>query len=193
MTQIRPLDTGSANGAVLANRRGAEPVPRRPRTPGAKRCSPDEPLASASTPRPRTASAGPTDVADALTTALARYVRTVAEAVGVSGEGTTYEVTDTATAYLALDCRAADHPNRDVMLVWSAAQGWAVSIETTPTEPPLVLSRSTGDLVPAPEAVARFVTEAITRRGAGRTPAVPLPRTDWFHLAERMEHHAPVR
>ncbi|MFC5053240.1 DUF6292 family protein [Saccharothrix xinjiangensis] len=134
--------------------------------------------------------AAPADVAHGLARALGAYVRTVAEAVGVPREGTTCEVTDTATAYLALGCRSTEHPDRDVMLVWSASQGWVVSIETSPGEPPIVLSRSTGDLVPAPEAVARFVAESVTRRGSGLRPVILPPYADWSDLAERMELRA---
>ena len=76
--------------------------------------------------------------------ALERYVGKVTEALGVPRDGISFEVTDTATAYIALGCRAVAHPDRDVMRVWSATQGWAVSIETDPAEPRIVLARSAG-------------------------------------------------
>ncbi|MDT8914452.1 DUF6292 family protein [Amycolatopsis sp. PS_44_ISF1] len=97
--------------------------------------------------------------------ALEGYVRAVAAAVGVPREGTSFEATDTVTAYLGLSRRAPQYPGRDLMLVWSARQGWAVSVETHPAEVPLVLSRLGGDVVPAPEAVGRFVTEVVSRTG----------------------------
>ncbi len=126
-----------------------------------------------------------------LTHALNRYVRSVAKALGVPIEGVSFEVTDTATAYVALGCRAVQHPDRDVMLVWSSAQGWTVSIETDPAEPPIVLGRSTGDLVPAPETVARLVTESMTRQGTRQAAASEAVQPmGWSDLAECMELRA---
>jgi len=124
--------------------------------------------------------------------ALERYVGKVAEALGVPGDGISCEVTDTATAYVALGCRSVAHPDRDVMLVWSATQGWVVSIETDPAEPLIVLGRSTGELVPAPEAVARLVTDSVTRRGTRQAPPVAARLMGWSDLAECMERHAPA-
>ncbi len=124
--------------------------------------------------------------------ALERYVGKVAEALGVPHHGISFEVTDTATAYIALGCRAAAHPDRDVMLVWSATQGWAVSIETDPAEPLIVLARSTGDIVEAPEAVARLVSESMEHVGTREVPAASPPRPmGWSDLAECMERYAP--
>lgn len=161
MTQTKPFQSPGARG-IAPSPAGFAPAPRVP---------------------------APADGTPTLARALADYVRAVAEAVGVPGEGTTWEVTDTATAYLALGCRSAAHPDRDAMLVWSSAQGWVISIETTPAEPPIVLARSTGDPVPAPGAVARFVTESLARRGDRRALAVLAPPADWSELAERMARH----
>jgi hypothetical protein len=114
-----------------------------------------------------------------------------AEALGVPRDGASFEVTDTATAYIALGCRAVAHPDRDVMLVWSATQGWAVSIETDPAEPLIVLARLAGDIVQAPEAVAGFVTESMTRAGDRQAPAAGAQPMGWSDLAECMERYAP--
>lgn len=123
---------------------------------------------------------------DALATALRTYVRAVADAVGVPPEGTSHEVTDTVTAYLALARRWHEYPDRDLMLVWGERQGWAVAVETAPDEPPVVLAHLSGDPVPHPADVARFVTESIMLHGHGRR-LVALPATvDRRHLAERM-------
>ncbi|HEY2062510.1 DUF6292 family protein [Amycolatopsis sp. NBC_01480] len=108
-----------------------------------------------------------------LRSALAGYVSAVATAVGVPPEGTSFEVTDTVTAYLGLSRRAPSYPGRDLMLVWSARQGWAVSVEPRPDEAPLVLARLGGDVVPAPEAVGRFVTEVVSRTGGTPLGAPP--------------------
>ncbi|MFC6094901.1 DUF6292 family protein [Saccharothrix lopnurensis] len=193
MTQTGPLNPLPANAVRPANvvalrsRTGTDPV-RRPRSTTATRPrSSDDPLPGVAAPRRPSA---PNDGAHVLARALRDYVWAVAEAVGVPRDGTTCEVTDTATAYLALGCRSADHPDHDVMLVWSASQGWSVLVETSPAEPPVVLARSTDDLVPAPEAVARFVTDSITRRGTGRPPVALPSHADWSDLAQRMEHFA---
>lgn len=123
--------------------------------------------------------------------ALQRYVEKVAEALGVPPDGISCEVTDTATAYIALGTRAVAHPDRDVMLVWSATQGWSVSIETDPAEPLIVLARLGGDIVQAPEVVARLVTESMTRVGTRQSPAAGAPTMGWSDLAECMERYAP--
>jgi len=122
--------------------------------------------------------------------ALERYVSKVAEVLGVPRDGVSFEVTDTATAYIALGCRAVAHPDRDVMLVWSATQGWAVSIETDPAEPLIVLAHLSGDIVQAPEAVAGLVTESMTRLGTRQLPVEGPRPMGWSDLAECMERYA---
>ena len=126
-----------------------------------------------------------------LVAALERYVWKVAEVLGVPRDGVSFEVTDTATAYIALGCRAVAHPDRDAMLVWSATQGWAVSIETDPAEPLIVLARLGGDIVQAPEAVAGLVTESMTRPDARQLPVADAQLMGWSDLAECMERYAP--
>lgn len=117
-----------------------------------------------------------------LSSRLTDYVHQVAVAVGVPDEATGCEVTDTATAYLALDVRSADH---DLMLVWDERLGWYVAMETTPTENPAVLAYLDGDAVPTPAAVARFVTAATS--GSITTRLRPaIPPADRTELAEKM-------
>jgi hypothetical protein len=123
--------------------------------------------------------------------ALERYVGKVAEALGVPRDGISFEVTDTATAYIALGCRAVAHPDRDVMLVWSSTQGWAVSIETDPSEPRIVLARAAGDIVQPPEIVVRLVAESMGRLGTRDTLVAGPPLMGWSDLAECMERYAP--
>ncbi|GGS42397.1 MULTISPECIES: DUF6292 family protein [Actinokineospora] len=127
--------------------------------------------------------------AHALAQALADYVRAVADTVGVPADGVNWEVTDTVTAYVALNCRSAGHPGRDVMLAWEESQGWVVSVETAPAEAPIVLSRMGGDSVPAPEAVARFVAESLGKAAGDAEAgpgAIPAARTDRGDLAARL-------
>jgi hypothetical protein len=77
------------------------------------------------------------------------------------------------------------------MLVWSATQGRAVSIETDPAEPLIVLARLSGDIVQAPEAVAGLVTESMTRLGVRRLSAAGGRLLGWSDLAECMDRYAP--
>lgn len=123
--------------------------------------------------------------------ALTRYVRAVADLVGVPAEGTACEVTDTVTAYLALPGNHGAQPGRDLMLVWSERQGWSVSVETTPTEAPLLLSRLGGELVPPPQDVADFVTRCIAHPGSMRTLAALPAAVNRTRLAESMERCTP--
>jgi hypothetical protein len=116
---------------------------------------------------------------------LAAYVRQVAVAVGVPTEATGHEVTDTATAYIALDERCVTHPDHDLMLVWDERLGWYVAVETNPTEPPEVVAYLEGDAVPAPAMVARFVSETTSGRCTSRIRPV-LPHTERTTLAESM-------
>jgi hypothetical protein len=137
-------------------------------------------------PRPRAADDGYAD-GYVLTHSLGRYVGAVADLVGVPPDGTACEVTDTVTAYLALAHRRPDHPGRDLMLIWNERQGWALGVETPPSEAPIVLARLGGDMVPAPREVAVFVTEALTRPGATRTLVALPAAVDRAGLAEAME------
>ncbi|MEU4805893.1 DUF6292 family protein [Actinosynnema sp. NPDC023587] len=104
---------------------------------------------------------------DELTVGLAGYVYAVAEQVGVPPEGTEYEVSDTATAYLGL----AEGAGRDLMLLWSELHGWSIAVETDPSEPPVVLARLGVSLVPPPRAVARFVADVLAGRRGDDRPA----------------------
>lgn len=120
---------------------------------------------------------------------LAGYVREVAAAVGVPPEATGFEISDTATAYLGLSVRWALRPSRDLMLVWTEAQGWSLAVETEPTERPAVLGYFGGDdVVPVPHAVARFVTGMIhTRPMPTACPAFGVNREE---LARRLQRYA---
>ncbi|GAA4530030.1 hypothetical protein GCM10023192_17790 [Amycolatopsis samaneae] len=135
------------------------------------------------------AEAGADDETLVLARALKGYVRAVADVVGVAPDGTTCEVTDTATAYLALASRRPEYADRDLMLVWSERQGWVVSVETRPAESAIVLSRLGGDTVPSPEAVARFVGDVVHhRRGAGLPTPVAATESR-LRQAERMSRY----
>jgi hypothetical protein len=127
----------------------------------------------------------PTRQPVSLSRRLATYVQHVATAVGVAADATGHEVTDTATAYLALDQRSPAHPDHDLMLIWDERLGWYVAVETTPAESPEVVAYLEGDTVPAPEAVARFVVDTTHGRHVNRIRTVQ-PITDRSALAEKI-------
>lgn len=130
---------------------------------------------------------GPAYDAHALSAALEAYVRAVATTIGVPPEGVTCEVTDTATAYIALSRRVPEHPGRDLMLLWTESQGWVVSVETRPVEPGVVLARLGGDPVPPPLAVAGLVAHAL--HPDGPPPAQPTTSLDRSALVERLSRY----
>jgi hypothetical protein len=120
--------------------------------------------------------------------ALAGYVRAVADAVGVSEEGTSCEVADTVTAYVALSRRSPRFPGRDLMLLWTSRQGWTLAVETAPAEPALVVSRLGGDAVPEPALVGRFVSQVVSAPDAGAwTPQPVRAARDRRDLQSRLE------
>lgn len=131
------------------------------------------------------------DGAATLRGGLAGYVRAVASAVGVPFEATEFEISDTATAYLALNVRWILRPSRDLMLLWDELHGWSVAVETTPGESSVVLGYFGGDdVVPAPQAVARFV--AVLINGPGRPSSCPIfsATDDRAELARRLTRYA---
>lgn len=108
----------------------------------------------------------------ALLRGLAGYVRAVAEELDLPAEGTSFEISDTATAYLGLATRWPSRPGRDLMLNWSERGGWSIAVETAPTEPPLVIAEFGNDPLPPPRVLARFVTNTL---GGRRTRAEGHP------------------
>ena len=103
---------------------------------------------------------------------LAGYIQAVAAAVRVPAEATDFEISDTATAYLGLAVHWVLRPRRDLMLVWTESHGWSVAVETIPGESPVVLGYLGGtELVPAPQAVARFVVGLVN--GPGKPSGCP--------------------
>lgn len=125
------------------------------------------------------------DGGPALSQSLARYVRSVAAAIGVPIDAVGYEVSDTATAYLGLTERSINDVSRDLMLVWDERLGWYVGVDDPPDETPVVLSYLGGDTVPPPATVARFVAEVMAGHCADRLLPVQSP-VDRITLAQRM-------
>jgi hypothetical protein len=132
----------------------------------------------------------PTDSTPALRQGLAGYLRAVADEIGVPSEGTSFEVSDTATAYLALTRRWHERADQDLMLIWSEGNGWVLAVETDPAEPALIVDYLGGeDPVPEPHQVARFVVDVVSgQRHRGDPPVFPIVDTR-HDLAERLAHY----
>lgn len=130
------------------------------------------------------------DSTHTLSQGLAGYVRAVAIALDLPAEGTSFEISDTATAYVALR-QAAQHPGEDLMLVWSERGGWVLAVETDPGAGSSVIAYFGGDdAVPEPPMVACFVREVLAgRREPGRSADFSTVgnRAD---LAERLLRYA---
>jgi hypothetical protein len=100
---------------------------------------------------------------------LQGYVAYVAAQLGVGLESCCFDIDERATVYVALDCRLPEYPDRDVALLWDEKTGWTAAVETGCGEDFIVVSALTGDVVPEPTEVARFVAalNADARPGAG--------------------------
>ncbi|EHR52238.1 hypothetical protein SacmaDRAFT_4043 [Saccharomonospora marina XMU15] len=135
-----------------------------------------------------------TDSSHDSTVALARglggYIRAVAAAIGLPAEGTSFEISDTATGYLGLAARWSAHPDRDLMLNWSERRGWRIAVETAPNEPQQVIAQFVDELLPAPAEVAAFVANALRGAEQGSQAVVNFHLVDRQTLAHRLEKYA---
>jgi hypothetical protein len=91
---------------------------------------------------------------------LRRYVRLVAEAVGVGAEASTLQLDDPLSVYLALERCSPRHPDRDLALLWGERHGWSLGVETTISADVLVLGFLAGEVLPPPHTVADYVAAA---------------------------------
>jgi hypothetical protein len=62
--------------------------------------------------------------------ALRTYLAAVGAEVGIGLESVTIDHETPMSAYLALDTRLPDYPDRDLALVWDERYGWAAAVET---------------------------------------------------------------
>lgn len=95
---------------------------------------------------------------------LHHYTAQTAAAVGAGPEAAWSEWADAPSAYIALEGRLPDHPDRDAALIWAAEQGWAVAVETGCGEDLLITASLGGDVLPPPNTVALFVRAVMTGR-----------------------------
>ena len=123
---------------------------------------------------------------------LHRYVRLVAEAVGVGAEASVVQLHDPVGAYLALDRCHPAYPGQDLALLWDERHGWALGVETNGGVEVRVLSCLAVELLPAPRLVGKFVDWACRR---AETPAPPsFEALAVAELTERLAAYAkPLR
>lgn len=122
---------------------------------------------------------------------LGRYVRAVAEELGIPSEAADHELDEPATAYIPLDQRCAPYREFDLMLLWHEEHGWAVAVETDPGDPAVVLAYLGDQVLPHPAAIAEAVG-ALLRGEAigGPDPTVYRRARDHDVLDERLAAYA---
>ena len=106
---------------------------------------------------------------------LRRYIRLVADELGLTGESSYVQLEPPAHAYLAVDGRFKSFPARDVALLWDEEHGWAAGVETHSGEDVMVLAYLGKDVLPAPRTVARFVRSLSGEAGPVEPPAFRRP------------------
>ncbi|KAA2252459.1 hypothetical protein F0L68_36075 [Solihabitans fulvus] len=116
---------------------------------------------------------------------LRRYTAQVAAVVGVGSEAAWCEWADVASAYIALEDRLPDYPDRDTALTWDAERGWTVIVETGCGEDLLITASLDGDVLPPPDTVAAWVRAAVTDRHSGARGCCGTPAH--AHAAVRAE------
>lgn len=110
---------------------------------------------------------------------LHHYIAQTANAMGTGSEAAWSEWADAPSAYIALESRLPDHPDRDAALIWAAEQGWAVAVETGCGEDLLITASLGGDVLPPPATVAAFVRAVMTGRHTDtRVPPSTAVRAD---------------
>jgi hypothetical protein len=118
---------------------------------------------------------------------LRRYVRLVAEAVGVGFEASTWQFHDPVSAYLALERGVPVHPGADLALLWHERHGWALGVELRSGADVDVLGYLAVDVLPPPRLVADYVDRACQGEGTGQLTA---PRFVAADLADRLAAYA---
>ncbi|ANN22032.1 hypothetical protein SD37_25755 [Amycolatopsis orientalis] len=116
---------------------------------------------------------------------LHRYVRRVSRELGLHGDAFCTQAEPMAGAYIALDRRLPDRPDRDVALVWNEQHGWALAVETTSGEDLIVVGYLGDELLAPPRSVAGFAREMLAGE---RTPRFvnPPPFKDEGDLMRRL-------
>lgn len=109
--------------------------------------------------------------------ALRGYLTAVGAELGIGLESVTIDHDTPTSAYLALDTRLPDYPDRDMALVWDERHGWAAAVETHSGEDLLVIAYLGGEsITPEPWHVTGFL-EALTHGHRAGPPTPPAIRT----------------
>ncbi|GAA5160595.1 MULTISPECIES: DUF6292 family protein [Amycolatopsis] len=124
---------------------------------------------------------------DAAESALQAYIAVVADALGVPPESTCAMTGRPASAYIALDERLPNFPDRDLALLWEDNQGWAAAIETHSGEDVIVVAYLGGEVVPPPSAVVGFLRDLLADKQPGQLEPPNFPPC--ADLTERLARH----
>ncbi len=120
------------------------------------------------------------DFDDRVARGLQHYILQVRLALGLRGECSYSQADEPASAYIALDERLVDHPDRDVALRWDERHGWSAALEDLSSSDLLVFAYFGQTVLPPPAEVAAWTAELFRVRPGDRTQAQPphIPRTD---------------
>lgn len=132
------------------------------------------------------------DFDDTVARGLRRYVQLVSRSVGLRGEGSYTQADEVAHAYIALDGTLPSFPDHDVALLWDETHGWSAAVEPRGGGEPQVVARLTGDVLPAPDAVATWARGLFRHHRTVETPA-PDPRPRGGDLQARLHEFSVSR
>jgi hypothetical protein len=121
---------------------------------------------------------------------LRRYVRLVAEAVGVGYEASLLQLDEPVSVYLALDRCSATQPDDDLALLWDEHHGWALAAEDDSGADLRVLGYLGTDLLPAPCVVGRYVDQACDDGDCGQSAVPSFESSTATDLAARLTEYA---
>ncbi|RSM79693.1 hypothetical protein DL991_12855 [Amycolatopsis sp. WAC 01375] len=111
---------------------------------------------------------------DVILKGLHRYVSLVIEALGLHGDACCVQLEPIASAYIALERRLPNRPDRDVALLWDERHGWALGVETSSGEDLIVIGYQGLELLPPPRAVATFAESLYSDEATALLEPPPL-------------------
>ncbi|GAB3891888.1 hypothetical protein GCM10029964_065800 [Kibdelosporangium lantanae] len=124
---------------------------------------------------------------------LRHYTNLVADAVGSGPEAAWAEYADAPNAYIALDRRPPQYPDRDTALIWTAERGWMIAVEAGCGEDLMIIASLGHDPLPAPHTVAAFVRAVLAGRPTGPPTPIRTPvTTELIHQLARWADAEPI-